>query len=387
VSAADPEALLAALVAFPTIAGRSNLDMIDWVAERLDEAGADCRIVPAHRDDARGLHAVIGPVDVGGGTLLSAHSDVVDVAGQPWTTDPFALTGDGGRLYGRGSTDMKGFLAAALAAVPGVGPGRLRRPLHLALSADEELGCLGTPSLLEALRFAPGTAPAVCIVGEPTSLRVVVRHKGKAGFRVVVRGRACHSSVATDGVNAVEVAAELIVALRALGTRLTEGPADPAFRAPHATVSTGPITGGISTNVVPDHCTFDFEIRTLPGQSPAAALAPFDGVVADARADIRARAPEGGITVQRLAGYPGLGGAPEDAAATRVAGLAGTAVRPAVDFGTEAGLLSDGLGVPCVICGPGDMARGHRADEYLERAELAAAVSFLGRVVDDLARV
>jgi len=160
VSAAGPEALLAALVAFPTIAGRSNLELIDWVAERLDAAGADCRIVPAHRDDARGLHAVIGPVDVGGGTLLSAHSDVVDVAGQPWTTDPFVLTGDGGRLYGRGSTDMKGFLAAALAAVAGVGPGRLRRPLHLALSADEELGCLGTPSLLEALRFAPGTAPA-----------------------------------------------------------------------------------------------------------------------------------------------------------------------------------------------------------------------------------
>jgi len=385
VTAVDPEALLAELVAFPTIAGRSNLELIDRVADRLDAAGADCRIVPAHRDDARGLHAVIGPAGVAGGTLLSGHSDVVDVAGQPWSSDPFVLTEDGGRLYGRGSTDMKGFLAAAIAVASGVGARRLRRPLHLAISADEELGCLGTPSLIDALRFAPGTAPAVCIVGEPTSLDVVVRHKGKAGFRVEVRGRACHSSVATDGVNAVEVAAELIVALRALGTRLAEGPADAAFRAPHATVSTGPIAGGISTNVVPDHCTFDFEIRTLPGQSPDAALAPLDAVVAAVRAEIRARAPEADITVGRLVGYPGLGGSPEDAAATRIAGLAGTAVRPAVDFGTEAGLLSDGLGVPCVICGPGDMARGHRADEYLERSELAAAVSFLQRVVDDLA--
>ena len=363
--------LLARLVGFPTVAGESNEALIDWIAERLEAGGATVRVLPGPRPDGRSLHAVLGPADEPG-VLLAAHTDVVAVDGQDWSHDPFTLRVDDDRLYGRGATDMKGFIAAVLAALPT--PSALRRPLHLTLSADEELGCRGTPALLSALDITP---PRWCVVGEPTRMRVVERHKGKLSFRVDVHGRACHSSRAPEGVNAVEYAARLVVALRDVEAEL-RARTDDRFGVPYATVSVGPIRGGVALNIVPDACTFEAEIRLLPGEEPTAALAR----VRELAAGLSAEMPEGGIEVTELARYPGL--ATDAHAAAEVAALAGQDRGDAVDFGTEAGLYQAALDVPVVVCGPGDMAQAHVPDEYLESDQLARAERFVARIADSL---
>jgi len=375
--------LLARLVAFPTIAGESNEELVAWTADLLDAAGAQVREVAATRPGARNLRATIGPPDVPG-ALLAGHTDVVAVDGQAWSADPFVLREHGGRLYGRGTTDMKGFVAAALAVAPEAGRRRLRRPLHLALSADEELGCVGVAPLLEELRRAVAP-PAWCVVGEPTGMRVAERHKGKVALRVEVRGRAVHSARAPEGVNAVEYAARLIAGLRELRDALRREAADPAFATPFATLSTGPIHGGVALNIVPERCTFDVEVRTLPGQDGEAAVAEIQARARALEAEMRASAPEASVTVTRTAGYPALGPGPARDAAEQVATLAGSRAGLAVDFGTEAGLYRAALGVPVVVCGPGDMARAHRPDEFITDAELAGAVAFARRVVATLA--
>jgi acetylornithine deacetylase len=363
--------LLARLVGFPTVAGHSNEALIDWTAEQLEDAGAAVRMLPGPRADGHSLHAVLGPADEPG-VLLAAHTDVVAVDGQSWSHDPFALRVDGDRFYGRGAADMKGFIAAVLAAAPGTRT--LRRPLHLALSVDEELGCRGTPALLSALAIAP---PRWCVVGEPTRMRVVERHKGKLAFRVEVHGRACHSSRAPEGVNAVEYAARFIVALRDVEDEL-RACTDDRFGVPFATVSVGPIRGGVALNIVPDACTFEAEVRLLPGQDPAAVLAR----IRDLAAGLEAQMGEGGIEVAELTRYPGL--ASSDAAA-EIAALADASRNGSVDFGTEAGLYQAALNVPVVVCGPGDMAQAHVADEYLEADQLERAERFIRRIGDALA--
>jgi acetylornithine deacetylase len=356
---------LARLVAFPTLAGESNEALIDWVAERLDAAGADVRVLPSCRPDARSLHAVFGPPEPGG-VLLSAHTDVVAVEGQAWSRDPFSLHEQDGRLYGRGATDMKGFVAAVLAATAGMRA--LRRPLHIALSCDEELGCKGAPALLDAL--APAIAPpAWCVVGEPTRMRVVERHKGKLAFRALVRGRPCHSSRPADGVNAVEYAARLIVGLRELA-------------GPGTTVSTGPIAGGVALNIVPESCRVDFEARMLAGQEAIAA--GIATLAEELSAEMQAAAPEAGIELVPLAAYPPLAATPDGEAAAAVAALAGEPAGGMVDFGTEAGLYQAALGVPVLVCGPGDMAQAHVADEYLEIDQLVQAERFVARIARSL---
>lgn len=375
--------ILERLIAFPTVAGTPNVELVAWVADLLDGAGAEVAVLPGTRPDARNLHAVLGPADVPG-VVLSAHSDVVDPAGQAWSGDPFVLRRADGRLYGRGTADMKGFLAAALAAACAARGRRLRRPLHVALSSDEELGCRGVGPLLDALA-ALEVRPRYAIVGEPTELRVVVAHKGKAAWRVRVRGRACHSALAPQGVNAVAYAARLVVALDELGRELARGPLDAAFSVPHATLSAGPIAGGVAVNLVPDACRVDFELRTLPGQAAEEVLARVAKVAAALEAEMHAVDPETGIELEPLAAYPGLAAEPDGAAAREVARLAGTEAGGAVDFGTEAGLYQQRLGIPVVVCGPGSMAQGHRPDEFVAVAQLEAAEAMLHRLVDELA--
>ena len=359
--------LLADLVAFPTIAGESNEELVAWVATRLADAGADVRVLPGTRPDARNLHAVIGPSDVPG-VLLAAHSDVVAVEGQAWTSDPFALREHGGRLYGRGTADMKGFLAAVLAVAPELEGRPLRRPLHIALSSDEELGCRGVGPLLEELR-ALAAPPAWCVVGEPTRMCVVERHKGKVALAVEVHGRACHSSRAPDGVNAVEHAARLIVALRDLQASLRDEHPDARFAAAFATLSVGPISGGVSVNIVPDRCRFECELRFMPGQDPAPVIDRIEALAAQLEDELRRTSDEARVDVARTAHYPALRDAPGDVPG-RVAALAGTGAGGSADFGTEGGLYQEALAVPVVVCGPGDMAQAHRPDEYLEIAQL-----------------
>jgi acetylornithine deacetylase len=368
------EDLLAALVALPTVAGEPNRALVEFLRDTLAGSGAKVTVIPSPRAGAANVLATVGPRDVPG-IVLAAHTDVVAVAGQSWATEPFALVARDGRLHGRGTADMKGFVAAALAVVTGIGDGPLRRPVHLALSCDEELGCRGVGPLLDTLAALP--APRLCVVGEPTMLDVATRHKGKVALRVRVRGRAAHSSAVTRGVNAVEDAARLISALDGV-REVAAGERDDAFDVPHATLSVGRIAGGGPLNVVPDRCTFELELRTLPCQDPEPLLA----LVRDAARRLRA-----GVAFEELARYPGLAADPAGRpAAELVAGLAGGRAGLAVDFGTEAGLYQERLRAPVVVCGPGSMAHAHGPDEYLEADQLARTEELLRRLVDHLAR-
>jgi acetylornithine deacetylase len=378
----DAEAVLARLVSFPTVAGTPNQPLIEFAHDWLERLGARVTIVPSQwREDGYNLHAVLGPGE-DGGILLAAHTDVVAVEGQPWTSDPFRLRRDDGRLYGRGTADMKGFIAATLAALAEHPPRALRRPLQLALSCDEELGCRGVGSLLDELaRGAP--RPSLCVIGEPTLMRVADRHKGKVALRVQVRGRAAHSAIPTDGVNAVTWAARLIAELDDLSRELAAGPRDEAFAVPHATLSIGPIEGGVSLNIVPDRCTFELELRYPPGDDPERLLAAIRERAQRIAAGMRELSPQTGIELTETTAYPPLLPSAEGVAAIGSLGIGGGPI--AVDFGTEAGHYSQRLGVPCVVCGPGDMAVAHKPDEYLEGAQLRAAREFVAGVIEHLA--
>jgi acetylornithine deacetylase len=385
--ATDATALLRRLVALPSIAGTGNRALIAEIAERLDDAGSTVTVFAGTRPATEVLHAVLGPADAPGGLLLAAHGDVVDVVGQPWSSDPFALRIEDGRLYGRGTTDMKGFIAAILAATTTARRSSLAAPLHVAISHDEELGCAGVGPLLDVLAEGDALAAPLAgvVVGEPTELRVVDRHKGKAAFDITVHGRAAHSATPSLGVNAVQGAAHLIVALEELERELTREITDDAFSTPHATVGVGPITGGIALNIVPDRCALKVEVRVLPGQSLGAIESRVRELASRIGRVLSADAPEAGIEVARVAGYPPL--VPEPAAATfamRIARAAGQGMRGAVDFGTEAGLYQQRLGVPVVVCGPGSMTQGHTADEFLDAGQLAAGEAFVAGLIRGL---
>lgn len=378
------EKLLARLVAYPTIAGAPNRELVAFVAETLEGAGATVHELPGGREDARSLHAIVGPPDEPG-VLLSAHSDVVGVDGQAWSSDPFALERRDGRWYGRGTADMKGFLAVAVAALAAAARRPLRRPLRLALSADEELGCRGTPFMLDGVeRLA--ARPAFVLVGEPTELRVAVAHKGKAAWSVRVRGRTGHSADPRSAVNAVAFAARLVVALLALGDRLRDDARDAAFAVPHATLGVGPIAGGTAVNVVPDECRLAFEVRLLPGQRLEAVEERVRAVAEEIAAEMRRLDERCGVDVERLSAYPALEARGSETTARRVAALAGEGVRGGLDFGTEGGLLQQRLGVPVVVCGPGSMQQGHRPDEYVAAGELQRAGRMLQRLAGELER-
>ncbi len=365
----DATALLGRLVARPSIAGGDNLELIADIATVLDEAGADVRVHDGTRPGTNVLHAVLGPADAPGGVLLAAHGDVVDVAGQSWTADPFALRADGGRLHGRGAADMKGFIAATLAALSRADQSTLDAPLHVAISHDEELACAGIAPLLDALEIAAPLAGVV--VGEPTELRVVDRHKGKAALDITVRGRATHSATPSAGINAVRAAAHLIVALEDLERQLASEASDLSFSTPHATIGIGPIHGGVALNIVPDLCTLQVETRALPGQ-------PLDAIVE------RIGSVAAGAEVRRAGGYPPLTPT-ADAFGARIAAIAGHGEGGAVDFGTEAGLYQERLGVPVVVCGPGSMTQGHTPDEFITADQLAAGEAFIDRLLRQLA--
>jgi acetylornithine deacetylase len=375
---ADTEALLAQLVAFPTVAGEPNQPLIEFVQERLERHGARVTVTPSDwRPDGYNLHAELGPAQ-DGGILLAAHTDVVAAEEDDWTSDPFEVRRADGRLYGRGTTDMKGFIAAVLAAVAGASVRDLREPLQIALSCDEELGCKGVGALLEQLAAAPGR-PSLCVIGEPTLMRVADRHKGKVALRVEVRGRPAHSSVPARGVNAVTFAARLIAELDELAQSLSSGPGDESFAVPHATLSVGPIHGGVALNIVPDRCTFDVELRYPPGDTPERLVAPIRSSAEAIAAEMKTMAPEAGIELVEIASYPPLRPSADGVATMAELGVCGDTI--AVDFGTEAGFYSDCLQTPCVICGPGDMRVAHRADEYVEREQLEAAEQFVSRVI------
>ncbi|MEX6502908.1 acetylornithine deacetylase [Pseudomonas zhanjiangensis] len=373
--------LLAELVAFPTVSRDSNLALIAFIRAYLEGQGVACELdYNAERSKAN-LFASIGPAERGG-VVLSGHSDVVPVAGQAWSLPPFQLSERDGKLYGRGTADMKGFIACALAAVPTFQARPLRRPVHLAFSYDEEVGCLGVRSLLAELARRPHR-PIACLIGEPTELRPVLGHKGKLAMRCQVRGAACHSAYAPQGVNAIEVAARLINRLGEIGQRLA-APArqDPRFDPPFSTVQTGLIGGGRALNIVPEHCQFDFEVRHLPSDDPQEVVAGLrDYAETELLPSMQARSAASAIDFQPLSAYPGLATDPRGEAADLLALLSGSRAFGTVAFGTEGGLFHQ-AGIPTVICGPGSMEQGHKPDEFIHQAQLDGCDALLARLAD-----
>ena len=314
--------------------------------------------------------------------MLSGHTDVVPIDGQAWRTDPFELIERDDLLYGRGTTDMKGFVAAVLAMVPAVQGRRLKTPIHLAFSYDEEVGCLGVRRLIDRLADLP-IRPAGCIVGEPTEMKVVRAHKGKISYLCEVQGFECHSSIAHTGVNAVEYAAEIIGLLRRMAReRRDQGPFDHAYTPPYTTVHTGIVNGGTALNIVPKDCRFEFEWRYLPTDSPDALYEQVRHLAMDVlEPEMRAIHDGAAITITEVSDMPGFD-TPEDAEiATLVKSLAGANDAGKVSFGTEAGLFNDAE-IPTMICGPGNVEQAHKPNEFISRSQLAACDAFLDRLLD-----
>ncbi|NIZ10021.1 acetylornithine deacetylase [Pseudooceanicola sp. HF7] len=372
--------ILDRLIGFDTTAGRSNLALIDWVTDFLTRRGARLTRIPAPEGKRAGLFASIGPE--GPGVLLSAHVDTVPVTGQTWTRPAFALTREAGRLYGRGTTDMKGFLAAMLRAADLASAMTLRTPLTLSISYDEEIGCLGIAHMIDHLKPAIGL-PRAAIVGEPTSMQVALGHKGKAAYRVTCRGRAGHSALAPQFINALDMAADLVTGLRGLQQDYrANGARDAAYAVPHTTFHVGRMQGGQALNIVPDLATLDFEYRHLAADAPDRIEARIDTLLAQVQAQY-SEGEAGLVQRERLSAYPGLDVEPDGTLARWACDLAGTGTTK-VAFGTEAGFFA-GLGIPTVVCGPGDMAgQGHQPDEYLEESALAACDAMLARLLSDL---
>ncbi|GFM66951.1 acetylornithine deacetylase [Pseudomonas lijiangensis] len=372
--------LLAKLVAFDTTSRASNLALIDFVRDYLNSFGVDCELIYNAQKTKANLFATLGPAEVPG-IVLSGHTDVVPVDGQAWTFPPFELSESGGNLYGRGTADMKGYIACVLALVPALAQASLRMPVHIALSYDEEVGCLGVRSLLAALEPRP-VKPLLCVIGEPTELKPVLGHKGKVAMRCEVHGAACHSAHAPSGVNAIEYAARLICELGRLGEALKATDAqDPRFDPPFSTVQTGVIGGGTALNIVPQHCHFDFEVRSLPAQDPHQIVSAMHTYAQhNLLPAMRAVSGQSDIRFTELSSYPGLDTSMHSQAADLIARFCGSQAFDTVAFGTEGGLF-DQSGIPAVVCGPGSMEQGHKPDEFISIEQLDACDRMLKQVL------
>ena len=377
----SPRQILDKLVSFPTVSRDTNLPLIDWVEDYLESQGVTAHRVWNEDRTKASLYAHIGP-EVAGGVVLSGHSDVVPVDGQVWSSDPWTVTERDGRLYGRGTCDMKGFVALALAAVPLALAADLKRPLQLALSYDEELGCTGAPPMIAEMARSLPRAAAV-IVGEPSRFSVVTGHKGGTGFKVHVKGYEVHSSLIHTGVSAIMAAAPLIdFANRVNAANAARPPAALAqmFDPPWTTLHVGMIRGGTAHNITAADCRFSCEIRVVPGEDIEDWVAAFEGQVAQAVAAMQTIRPETGITVERFFSVPPLRPETDGAAEALARRLTGDNGLHVVSYGTEAGQFQ-AEGYSAVVCGPGDILQAHQPDEFLEISEFDAGWSFMQRLV------
>jgi acetylornithine deacetylase len=380
----DIAAILRDLIAFESVSHRSNLDIVEYIGARLREAGVPHQLIPNPTGDKASILATIGPTDRPG-IVLSAHTDVVPVDGQDWSSPPFTATLRDGRVYGRGSSDMKGFVASVLAYVPVFAASARAMPVHLAFSYDEEIGCAGAPDLVAAVAALPAK-PSLCIVGEPTGMRVAHAHKGKLARRVTVLGRGGHSALPHRAANAVEAAAAIAGDLAALGGELRATIND-AFDPPWSSVHVGSLHGGSALNLVPDRAVLEFEVRMLPGTSTPDLFSRIDASLERARRRIREQAAEADVRVEEISAYPGLDTQANGAAVELASALAASDAAPlTLAFGTEAGLYAQ-AGIPTVVCGPGDISRAHKADEWIGLDELACAGRMMQRLAERLDQV
>ena len=376
--------LLQRLVAHRTVSADSNLALIEDVKTYLAGHGVACRLVPSDDGRKANLLATIGPA-VAGGAVLSGHTDVVPVEGQPWSSDPFQLVEREGKLFGRGSSDMKGFIACALAAVPDLVRAKLVRPIHLCLSYDEEIGCFGAPRAI-ALFGRELPAASVCIVGEPTMMRVVAGHKSSWVNRVSIVGREAHSSAPHLGANAIVYMGRFLAFLDDLQARLrVQGASDAVpgieFDPPWTTLGIGLIQGGTAANIVARECGLTWEFRALPGADPEAIYQEAVAKIAELDRAIKQEAPEASVTMARYAAIPGLKPDLDGPAVKLALALTGANKTETVAFGTEAGQFQ-AAGISTVICGPGDIAVAHKTDEFTTRDQLAQCDAFLAKLKD-----
>jgi acetylornithine deacetylase len=382
----DTRRWLETLVGFDTTSRNSNLALIETVKDALSQQGVSSWL--AHNPERTKanlfatLPATTGP-DAGatqGGIVLSGHTDVVPVDGQKWDTDPFAITEKDGLLYGRGTCDMKGFIAASLAMVPEFLAMPRVKPIHLALSFDEEVGCMGVTSMLDELQ-RQGFHAEGCIVGEPTSMNVVVAHKGINVFNCKVHGKAAHSSLTPQGCNAIEHAAQLICAIRSFAEQYkANGPYDALYDVPFSTMTTNQIRGGIAVNTIPDLCEFTYEFRNLPGMSPEQMQRQITGYIENVLLPkMRAEYAGARIDVDTIALTPGLETAEQDAITLLVSALSDDSKKRKVAYATEAGLFQR-IGIPTVVCGPGDIAQAHKPNEFVAIDQLARCEHFLRKL-------
>ena len=383
-AAYQPVEMIRRLVSFDTTSRESNLELISFVADYLEGHGVPSTAI--HDDDGRkaNLYVTIGPAERAG-VILSGHTDVVPVDGQDWSTDPFTVAEADGKLYGRGTADMKSFIATALALVPEMTARRLKMPLHLALSYDEEVGCLGVHGMIGHIEHG-AVRPRICIVGEPTSMRVVNAHKGVYSFRTAVRGLEAHSSATHIGVNAIIYASELIAYLGRLAEEIKGRAQTPSrFEPPYTSVHVGLVRGGTALNIIPRECSFVWEYRLLPGEDPDEIPARFADFAKN-EIEPRMHAVDAGCSIETepRARVPAL--TPEDGspAESLVMALAGTNRLDAVSYGTEAGIFQD-ADIPTVVCGPGDILQAHRPDEFIALEQIDACAAFLRRLIDHAA--
>lgn len=378
--------LLADLVAFDTVSDRSNLALIDYIEDYLASFGISGERLVDETGQKASLWVTVGPADRPG-LVLSGHTDVVPVVGQDWTHDPFELVERDGKLYGRGTTDMKGFVAVCLAMVPEMVEAKLETPINLAISYDEEIGCVGVRPMLHEVAKKP-VKPLGAFIGEPTRMQVIVGHKGKHGVRATFRGLARHSSIAPDGVNAIEYAAELITEIRRRAVQLAaDAERDSLYDVPHSTLLTSIVHGGAALNIVPDTCVVEFECRGI-GITESREVT--DAIIAWAKAEIepvmRARNPACGIDFEEILDYPALDTAADAAIVTLAKQLAGRNDHAKVAFGTEASLFVSMADVPSVVVGPGGIAQAHTPDEFVEMAQLESCGEFVARLIAHCAK-
>lgn len=374
---------LSRLIAFPTVSRDSNLELISYIQGYLQSLGIETMLAPSADGRKANLWATIGPRDKPG-VVLSGHTDVVPVDGQNWSSEPFQLTQRDGICFGRGTADMKGFIASCLTMAERAAKARLNVPIHFAFSYDEEIGCVGVRRLLDLLKDAP-VKPRLCIVGEPTLMQAVTAHKGKLGYRVTAHGLEAHSSLAPIGVNAVYMAADLVQAIRKEQQHIAEhGVRDGDYEVPYTTLHVGKLTGGDVMNIVPNKATLDFEIRYLP-EDDGAAISQRIQSAAEAIADgYRPVFSKARFEFAELQNYPGLNTPVDSEAVKFVHALTGGNSTGKITFGTEGGLFQHVLGTPAVVCGPGNIAVAHKPDEHVSLEQLGQCDAMMHRLIERL---
>jgi acetylornithine deacetylase len=372
----DTLTILDQLIGFPTVSRDSNKALISYVAALLTDCGIQAEVIDNPDGTKANLYASTGPGQIGG-VMLSGHTDVVPIDGQDWTLPAFSMTERDGRLYGRGTADMKGFVASAISSMIAASQLPLIQPLHLALSYDEEVGCLGVPSLLRMMAETD-IRPSMCIVGEPTEMKLATGHKGKTAIRADCCGREAHSALAPTALNALHLACDLVAEIRSLQAEIAHnGAKDHDFNIPYTTLHAGILEGGVQINIVPHHARLAFEIRNIAEDDPMAILDRLKERIAPVIDKAKEIAPEADIEMTITNSYPGLNTPLDHDIVTFMKSLTGSNATIKVAFGTEGGLFSRDLGIPTVVCGPGSMDQGHKPDEFISLSQLSECDAML----------